>query len=127
MFTRQNRVLAAYATAALLGFSIIAPSFAATQAQVSISSAKTALSKSFVQGEILRQARLQGVALTADEAQGAAAQAVDQLTGKGPGPQKLIILLKFKKFTICISTGKDKDFCKKKSVAPIGGLSAAKR
>lgn len=112
MFKNRNFVLTASALATAVCLTATLAAHAAGIANVAISSPSTKVSKSFVEQEILRQAKLQGVSLTPREARGAASQAVDQLTGKGPGPQKLIIHLKFKRFTICISTGADKGYCK---------------
>ena len=111
MSKNRNFILTASALATAFCLTATLGVHAAGIANVAISSPSKKISKSFVEQEIMRQARQQGVRLTPSEARGAASQAVDQLTGKGPGPQKLIIHLKFKRFTICISTGADKGHC----------------
>jgi hypothetical protein len=112
MFANRKSILRASAVAAGLFVTATFAAIAASPASVAISADRPALTKSFVEKEIMRQAQAQGVKLSPSEARGAAGQAMKELTGKGPGPQKLIIHLKFKRFTICISTGADKGYCK---------------
>jgi hypothetical protein len=120
MFNQRRFLLTSSALAAALCVAATLSATAASRANVAISADRPMLSKSFVEQEILRQARAQGVRLSPAETRRAADQAMNDLTGKGPGPQKLIIHLKFKKFTICISTGADKGYCK-------GGAGTAKK
>ncbi|MFN3745381.1 MAG: hypothetical protein ACK4TL_11810 [Hyphomicrobiaceae bacterium] len=112
MFNQRRFRLTSSALAAVLCVAATLTATAASRASVAISADRQMLSRSFVEQEILRQAKAQGVRLSPAEARSAADQAMNDLTGKGPGPQKLIIHLKFKKFTICISTGADKGYCK---------------
>lgn len=112
MFKNRNFVLTASALATAFCLTATLAAHATGIANIAISSPTTKVSKSFVEREIMRQARVQGVSLTPGEARSAASRAVDGLASKGPGPQKLIIHLKFKRFTICISTGPDKGYCK---------------
>jgi hypothetical protein len=61
--------------------------------------------------EIRRQLDGRGISATEQEVQAAARRALD-LISKGKDPQKGVIYVNTKKFTICASWGKDKDFCK---------------
>ena len=112
MFDNRKSIMKASALAAGLFVTASLAALAASPANVAISADRPMLSKSFVEKEIMRQAQAQGVKLSPSEARGAATQAMNELTSKGKGPQKLIIHLKFKRFTICISTGADKGHCK---------------
>lgn len=62
-------------------------------------------------GEIRQQLNERGVKATEQEVQAAARRALD-LIGKSKDPQKGVIYVNTKKFTICASWGKDKNFCK---------------
>lgn len=112
MFDNRKSIIRASAIAAAFCVTATFTAIAASPANVAISADRAKISKSFVEQEIMRQAKAQGVKLSPGEARSAASQAVNDLAGKGPGPQKLIIHLKFKRFTICISTGADKGYCK---------------
>jgi len=85
---------------------------AAKPAQVGIGLKTNKVSPSLLKSQIRQQALRQGVKLTDREVAVAVNRATNQLKGVGPGPQKGIIHLKFKRFTICISWGKDKNYCK---------------
>ncbi len=61
--------------------------------------------------EIRQQFRSRGVSVSEKEVQAAATNALD-LVGKAKDPLKGVIYVKTKKFTICVSWGSDKGFCK---------------
>ena len=97
-------ILGAVATAALANTSVKCPNVAigldtkeATQQQL--------------EREITSQLNACGVSATSQEIQTAARNALN-LLNKAKDPVKGVIYWKTKKFTICISWGEDKDFCK---------------
>lgn len=112
MCNQRRFLLTSSALAAILCVAATLTATAASRANVAVSVDRQMLSRALVEQEILRQAKAQGVRLSPSEARSAADQAMNDLTSKAPGPQKLIIHLKFRKFTICISTGADKGYCK---------------
>ena len=61
--------------------------------------------------EIKQQLNKRGVSATEKEVQAAATNALD-LIGKSKDPQKGVIYVKTKKFTVCVSWGSDKAHCK---------------
>ena len=61
--------------------------------------------------EIRQQLSKRGVSVSEKEVQAAATNALD-LIGKSKDPQKGVIYVKTKKFTVCVSWGSDKAACK---------------
>ena len=61
--------------------------------------------------QIRQQLGKRGVSATEKEVQAAATNALD-LIGKSKDPQKGVIHVKTKKFTVCVSWGSDKAYCK---------------
>ena len=64
-----------------------------------------------LESEITSQLNVCGVSATSQEIQTAARNALN-LLNKAKDPVKGVIYWKTKKFTICVSWGEDKDFCK---------------
>jgi hypothetical protein len=62
--------------------------------------------------EITRQLSAGGVSASEKEVQAAARRTLN-LIAESKDPQKVVIHVKFKKFTICVSWGADKDYCSK--------------
>ncbi len=81
------------------------------KASVGLNLNTNAVSRSYVAAQIRSQARKKGIRLSSREVNTAAHGAINRLRAKGRGPQKGIIHLKFKRFTICIAWGKDKGHC----------------
>ena len=63
-------------------------------------------------GEITRQLSAGRVSATDKEVQAAARRTLN-LIAEGKDPQKGIVKIQFKKFSICVSWGADKDYCSK--------------
>ena len=61
--------------------------------------------------EIRQEINARGVSVSDNDVQAAATNALN-LIGKAKDPQKGVIYVKTKKFTICVSWGSDKGFCK---------------
>ncbi|MBD2606154.1 hypothetical protein H6G81_16875 [Scytonema hofmannii FACHB-248] len=61
--------------------------------------------------EIKRHLNSRKILVTDQEVETAASNAVNKL-GTAKDPQKGVIYIHTKKFTICLSWGRDKDFCK---------------
>jgi len=69
------------------------------------------VTKDQLAGEIKQQLRKRGVSANEKEVQAAATHALD-LIGKSKDPQKGVIHVTTKKFTVCVSWGSDKAYCK---------------
>lgn len=67
-----------------------------------------------LKAQIRKMALKKGVRLTKNEINRAARQAVNKFGVKESGPSKLIVMVSIRNFTICVSTGPDKNFCKKR-------------
>jgi hypothetical protein len=92
---------------------LAAPASAAARTpQVGIGLQTKEVSPAALKSQIRAQATKLGLKLTDEEVETAVNGASNKLQGVGPGPQKGIIHLKFKRFTICISWGPDKGYCK---------------
>jgi len=83
----------------------------AKKPQVAIGLAHKSATKDEIEGAVRQQLGARGVSASEQEVQAAARQALD-LIGKAKDPEKGVIYVNTKKFTICASWGKDKDFCK---------------
>ncbi len=82
---------------------------------VGISLSKSQIKLPILKAQIQKMALRKGVTLSNAEAQRAARQAFNKFgISRGKGPSKLIVMVSIRNFTICVSTGKDKDYCKKK-------------
>lgn len=82
-----------------------------TKARIGIGLKTNRVSRSALSRMIRQQALAQGVKLSRKEVGQAANAASSKLASAGNGPQKGIIHLKFRRFTICISWGADKGHC----------------
>jgi hypothetical protein len=79
--------------------------------QVAIGLETKSATKEQLARAIRQQLSGRGVSASEQEVHAAARSALD-LIGKAKDPEKGVIYVNTKKFTICASWGKDKDFCK---------------
>lgn len=84
---------------------------ASKPAQVAIGLETRSATQDQLAREIRQQLKDRGVSASEQEVQAAARHALD-LINKGKDPQKGVIHVTTKKFTICASWGEDKDYCK---------------
>jgi hypothetical protein len=80
--------------------------------QIPINLDSKSTTKEQLAGTIKRQLAECGISTTEKEIQNAAGSSLN-LIGKSKDPEKGVIYVKTKKFTICASWGRDKDFCDK--------------
>ncbi len=113
MISLKSATASMIALAMLTSVSAAAPAklALAKAPQVGIGLKTNKASPSLLKSQIRRQALKQGVKLSAREVNAAVHHATNQLKSNGRDPLKGIIHLKFKRFTICISWGKDKGYC----------------
>ena len=82
---------------------------------VGIGLSKSQLKLPVLKSQIRNLTLKRGVVLSKAEINRAARQALNKFgTAGGKDPSKLIVQVSIRNFTICVSTGKDKDYCKKK-------------
>ncbi len=116
--------ITALALAAMISFGVAAPTMAAASksriVKTSLKSARPnigiglpsrSVSKSTLRRKIRYMTLKRGITLSSAELNQAVNTATNKLASAGNGPQKGIIHLKFRKFTICISWGADKGHC----------------
>jgi hypothetical protein len=117
MTNKNFRLLTFGLVLTLLGSTTIAGSSAQTTAMRKCKQVAVKLdSKDTTQSEIEQQIRQQletcGISATEKEIQSGAKDSLN-LVSKSKDPQKGVIYVKTKKFTICASWGRDKEFCDK--------------
>lgn len=103
----------------LLGFALLlgtvatgamAQKTAGKKCQVAVGLEKKSVTKEQMAREIRQQLTGCGVSASEQEVQAATQQSLN-LVGKAKDPQKGIIYIPAKKFTICVSWGRHKSFC----------------
>lgn len=82
-----------------------------SSAFVAIKASPGQLSKGKILARIKRQARAQGVRFSPGIAGSAAHAAMNKLQSRGKGPQKGVVHVKIGKLSVCISWGRDRDYC----------------
>ena len=107
----RKTMIVSSAIAILLSGAFALPTAAAERASVEIGLDSKTTSTSYIASQISSQAKSQGVRLTDSEVQSAARSAADDLAATNQGPEKGIIHIKFKKITVCIAWGADKNHC----------------
>ncbi len=115
MTIRNLRILTVSVLIILLGTSLIAPSSAQTPAtrkckQVAVKLDSRNASQAEVEHQIKQQLDSCGISATTREIQAGAKDSLN-LVSKSKDPEKGVIYVKTKKFTICASWGRDKEFC----------------
>lgn len=112
--TTMKSLVSAFAFAAVLASAGVATetNAAVRSPQLGIGLQSKEASPAVLKSQIRAQASRLGLKLSDEEVDAAVNGAANKLQGIGPGPQKGIIHLAFKRFTICVSWGKDKDYCK---------------
>lgn len=112
--TTMKRLVSAFAFAAVLASAGVATEAGAVARtpQIGIGLQSKEVNPAVLKSQIRAQATRLGLKLSDGEVDAAVNGATNKLQGVGPGPQKGIIHLKFRRFTICVSWGKDKNYCK---------------
>lgn len=117
MTSNSFRLLTMALVIALPGVTLIADSSAQTTAmrkckQVAVKLDTRNASQAEVEQQIKQQLETCGISATEKEIQAGAKDSLN-LVSKSKDPEKGVIYVKTKKFTICASWGRDKEFCDK--------------